>query len=137
MNKPLSELIIREQKKAQREYLEKTFALHMKSAGINEGWVTEYQFHAVRKWRFDFANPDIKLAIEIEGGTASGKSRHSKGSGFEQDAEKYNTAEAMGWTLFRFTSSMVTSGQAILFVQDYLKTRAGAILSEKTLAEHT
>jgi len=28
----------------------------------------EFRFHHVRKWRFDFAHTDSKVAIEIEGG---------------------------------------------------------------------
>lgn len=30
--------------------------------------IPEYRFHPTRKWRFDFAIPHIKVAIEIEGG---------------------------------------------------------------------
>lgn len=29
--------------------------------------VREYRFHSVRKWRFDFAVLDYKIAIEVEG----------------------------------------------------------------------
>ena len=31
-------------------------------------WEPEYRFHPVRRWRFDFANPEYKVAIEFEGG---------------------------------------------------------------------
>lgn len=113
----------KEQAKADREHLELTFKMQLKAVGLRDGWVCEHQFHPDRKWRFDFAfiSSNMKLAIEVEGGTMRGVSRHSKGEGFEQDAEKYNTASAMGWTLFRFTARMIKSGQAIMFVQDYLK----------------
>lgn len=111
----------KEQKKAKREHLELTFKLQLKSVGLRDGWKCEYQFHQARKWRFDFAWPDKKLAVEVEGGTKYGNSRHSKGKGFDDDCDKYNTASAMGWTLFRFSSDLIKSGKAILFVQDYLK----------------
>lgn len=118
----LAKQIAKEQAKARREHLELTFKSQLKAVGIREGWQCEYQFHAERKWRFDFAFVDRKLAIEVEGGTTYGKSRHSKGAGFDADAEKYNTASAMGWTLFRFSSDMIKSGKAILFVKDFLRT---------------
>jgi hypothetical protein len=30
--------------------------------------IKEYQFHPDRKWRIDYFIPDLKLAIEVEGG---------------------------------------------------------------------
>ena len=35
-------------------------------------FVQEYRFHPPRQWRFDFACPTKKLAIEIEGGHYEG-----------------------------------------------------------------
>ena len=63
----------------------------------------EYQFDAQRKWRFDFAWPDKMVAVEIEG-----RGRHQSVKGFADDIEKYNAAELAGWTVLRFTPSMVT-----------------------------
>ena len=72
----------------------------------------EHRFHPVRRWRFDFAWPDLMLACEVEGGTwANG--RHSRGSGFEKDCEKYGEAMLLGWDVYRCTSGMVKSGAAI------------------------
>lgn len=64
--------------------------------------VEELAFHPKRKWRFDFAHPASKTAIEIEGGVWSG-GRHTKPAGFTKDCEKYNAAAAAGWTVFRLT----------------------------------
>lgn len=80
---------------------------------------TEFRFHDKRRWRFDFAYPDKKIAIEVEGGTWT-NGRHTRGSGFERDCEKYNSAAAMGWFVFRFTGKMVSSGQAITLVEKVL-----------------
>ena len=65
--------------------------------------VKEYKFHPKRKWRFDFAVPEIKIAIEIEGAIFS-KSRlgHSSGIGIKNDMEKYNAAQLMGWKVLRY-----------------------------------
>jgi hypothetical protein len=75
--------------------------------------VTEYQFAAAymsnegkdgklrpRKWAFDFAFLDHKIALEVEGGIwiAGG---HSRGSGVKKDMEKYNAAAVLGWRVLR------------------------------------
>jgi len=61
---------------------------------------TEHQFCASRKWRFDFAWPLQRLALEVEGGVWTG-GRHTRGSGFVKDLAKYNTAASMGWRVVR------------------------------------
>jgi very-short-patch-repair endonuclease len=94
---------------------EETFALHMKARGLQP--VREHEFCPGRKWRFDFAFLNVpklgggSLAVEIEGGTRSG-GRHSRHAGYSSDIEKYNTASLMGWTVLRFTTQMVLSGEA-------------------------
>lgn len=62
----------------------------------------EYQFHSQRKWRFDYCIPELKIAIEVEGGAWT-QGRHTRGAGFIADMEKYNTAVVMGWRLLRVT----------------------------------
>lgn len=63
--------------------------------------VRQYKFHPVRKWRFDFAWPDDRLAVEVHGGTFS-QGGHSRGSGQEKDFEKSNAAVVLGWRLLLF-----------------------------------
>lgn len=65
--------------------------------------VKEYKFHSVRKWRIDyyFETPSKKLAVEIEGGVWV-KGRHTRGSGFVKDMEKYNELTRAGIMLLRF-----------------------------------
>ena len=63
----------------------------------------EYRFHPVRRFRFDFAIPDLKIAIEIEGGIfAKARLGHSSGLGIKKDMEKYNIAALMGWKILRY-----------------------------------
>lgn len=66
-------------------------------------WQTEHRFCPGRMWRFDFANPDIMLAIEIEGAIFA-NGRHSRGAGMLGDMEKYNKAELYGWTILRYSA---------------------------------
>lgn len=70
-----------------------------KELGLPEP-IPELKFHPNRKWRFDFAWPTHGVALEVEGGVWSG-GRHSRGSGFIKDMEKYNTAAQMGWKVLR------------------------------------
>lgn len=64
--------------------------------------VKEHRFHPKRMWRFDYAIPEHKIAIEVEGGVWTG-GRHTRPQGFLGDIEKYNTATLMGWRVFRVT----------------------------------
>lgn len=81
--------------------------------------VREYTFAKPRRWRFDLAYPDWKLAIEIEGavwGIGPGnwiRGRHTTGKGYENDLRKYNEAAIRGWCVLRFSPGMVISGEAL------------------------
>ncbi len=66
----------------------------------------EYKFHPVRRWRFDAAYPDLKIAFECEGGIWTG-GRHVNPIGFEKDCEKYNMATKLGWRVYRLTTKMI------------------------------
>lgn len=83
----------------------------------------EYQFHTQRKWRFDVALIDYNVggywAFEIEGGIWTGGA-HTRGKHFLSDAEKYNTAAAMGWKVFRFTPEQILKGNAKTFIESNL-----------------
>lgn len=81
----------------------------------------EYKFHDVRKWRFDLAWPDQKVAVEIEGGVYV-RGRHNRPSGFMADMEKYNAATLFGWKLLRFTPRQVEMDEdrCIAMIRDLL-----------------
>jgi len=69
---------------------------------------TEYKFHPVRRWRFDYAVPEIRLAVEYNGHggfiKAGGISRHGSIIGMTGDAEKLNAAVGQGWRGLQFTA---------------------------------
>ena len=87
--------------------LEAKFALYWKGCGGPE-LATEFPFFVTRKWRFDFAHLQTRTAFEIEGGIWT-NSRHTRGQGFSNDCEKYNTAVLCGWRVFRLTGKMITT----------------------------
>nr|DAM65294.1 MAG TPA: DNA mismatch endonuclease [Caudoviricetes sp.] len=66
--------------------------------------VKEHKFHPKRRWRFDYAIPEYKIALEVEGGVWT-QGRHTRPQGFLGDVEKYNQATLMGWRVFRTTPS--------------------------------
>lgn len=68
----------------------------------------EHRFDPVRKWRFDFAIPELLVAIEIEGGMWT-NGRHTRGLGYAADCAKYNAATLAGWRVYRLTQTMVAS----------------------------
>lgn len=80
----------------------------------------EYRFHPDRRWRFDYCWPSQSIAVEIEGGVWSG-GRHTRGSGFLKDMEKYNEAGRLGFRVFRFTPRQLKTGEAQNFMSRVLK----------------
>lgn len=95
--------------------LEFAILMRIRAAGLPAP-AQEYRFHPTRKWRFDFAFIEQKIAIEAEGGVWTG-GRHTRGGGFERDCEKYAEAVLLGWRVFRFTSSHIQNGYAISVIK--------------------
>lgn len=71
-------------------------------------WVKEYRFHKTRRWRFDFAIPEQKIAIEINGGIWN-YGRHNRASGYIKDLEKMNEAQLLGWRVFQLHNATITA----------------------------
>lgn len=83
--------------------------------------VTELRFSPPRRWRFDFAWPDKKIAVEIDGGVWI-QGRHTRGSGFVKDMEKFNTATLLGWKVLKFTPQDLKKGVAQQTVLSLIKS---------------
>ena len=64
--------------------------------------VCEYRFNPKRRWRADFAVPEEKILIEIEGGLWK-YGRHNRTTGYTKDMEKYNSAQILGFKVLRYT----------------------------------
>jgi very-short-patch-repair endonuclease len=107
----------RELEKALRGRLSETFLAHWERNGL-PALTPEYRFHSERKWRFDYALPEQRIAVEVEGGTWQ-NGRHNRAKGYAKDAEKYNEAQGLGWTVFRFSDVMIRDGQEAM--DAYLK----------------
>jgi hypothetical protein len=98
------------------------------------GWLCEagglprpqqkFRFSQKRKWEFDWCWPEVLLAVEIEGGAWVG-GRHTTGSGFSNDLEKYLEAQLMGWTIMRVDTEMVKTGRAVDAVRRWMEISKG------------
>jgi len=86
--------------------LHRAFEQALKRFGDPAGWTDEFNFHRDRGWRFDWAHPGSKAAIELQGGVYT-QGRHTRGQGYERDAEKLNAAQLLGWKVFYVTSGML------------------------------
>lgn len=82
--------------------------------------VPEYRFNPKRRWRCDFAWPNLKIALEVEGGIFQ-IGRHNRPVGFTKDIEKYNDLALRGYRLFRFTPSQMRNGEALEVLQKAFK----------------
>ncbi|MDE1461623.1 hypothetical protein [Spartinivicinus poritis] len=91
--------------------LEATLEVHFRLYKVPQP-IREYRFHPVRRWRFDFAWVDQKIAVEVEGGGWV-NGRHNRGKGFAADMEKYHEAMLLGWNVYRCNDELITSGRAI------------------------
>lgn len=79
--------------------------------------VAELKFHPERRWRFDYAFPSAKVALEVEGGVWSG-GRHTSGSGFVKDMEKYNAAACLGWKVLRIQPRQLMTSATIKLIKE-------------------
>ncbi|MFC2996753.1 DUF559 domain-containing protein [Acinetobacter sichuanensis] len=89
---------------------EAKLAQHLKSYKIE--FQTEFQFNPERKWRADFYILGSKVLIEVEGGIWS-NGRHTRAQGYLGDIEKYNSAQELGYSVYRYSTEQVKSGKAI------------------------
>lgn len=109
-----------ELKRGKRSKYEIMLESQLRAADLMEFIVTGYRFCDGRKWEFDFALIDHRIAIEIDGGNRmaainprTGKpvavGRHTQ----SDDYRKLNRAAELGWRVMRFTPEMIESGEAL------------------------
>lgn len=95
------------------------------------GYVTQHLFAPGRRWRFDFAWPDLRVAVEIEGGLrvtgpyGGNIGGHNSPEGYAANCEKYNAAAELGWFVFRYTVKQART-VAVFQIQRVLEARQEA-----------
>lgn len=81
--------------------------------------VTELRFHPVRRWRFDYAWPAQKVALEVQGAIFTG-GRHTRGAALLKEHQKLNAAATAGWRVLFCTPKQVANGEAVELVRQAL-----------------
>jgi very-short-patch-repair endonuclease len=76
-----------------------------------------------RRYRADFAWPELKLLVEVEGGVYSG-GRHVRGKGFTEDLHRSNLAQLENYMILRFTGEQIKSGLALDLIERAIKLRS-------------
>lgn len=85
--------------------------------------VAEYRFDPDRRWRFDFAWPEQRLAVELDGGIWM-QGRHTRGRGHINDALKRNAAQLAGWRVLTYCRDDLDS-RPIEVVQEVVRGLGG------------
>ena len=110
---------------------------------------TEYRFHGERRWRFDFAWPTARVALEKEGGIYQGAGQrcsccrqpiggaHRSTRGILRDIEKYNAATALAWHVVRQPPDRVLRLSSLKLHPDFRRAVFSKIRhkAKKTLLE--
>lgn len=77
----------------------------------------------IRRWRFDLAWPEQRIAAEIEGALFVG-GRHGGTGSTRRDLEKYNVAACLGWRLVRLLPEWVGRPRALQMIEIALGQRS-------------
>lgn len=73
----------------------------------------EVQFAPPRKWRFDYAWQEEKVALEIQGGVFT-QGRHARGAALLREHEKLNAAAMAGYrVLFCTPTTLPQMGETL------------------------
>lgn len=87
-----------------------------------EGAVEEYRFLPPRRWRADFAFPDAKVLVDIEGGIWN-NGRHVRPAEYQKDLYRSNQAQRAGWLHLRFTEKEINDWTAVDIVKEEVTLR--------------
>lgn len=88
----------------------------LQHAGLGT-WEPEYRFHPSRRWRFDWANTDLRVAVEYDGVMQRNQPGHLSVSGQMRDSEKTNEAQVLGWVVIRVNAKSIESGDAFRWIE--------------------
>ena len=77
-----------------------------------------------RRYRFDCANRNLKIAVEIQGGIWRKSGGAHTGTGHLRDLEKSNLVQLQGWMILQFTPRQFKSGAAAVVIHLAARVRA-------------
>lgn len=120
------EVLARAQRQAARRKVEDRLLLQIKAWRLPTP-AREVRFHPTRRWRFDLAWEEFRLAVEVDGITyrQDAAGRHQQARGFENDRAKDLAARELGWDVMHVTPRQVLSGEAVRAVAGALELATG------------
>lgn len=137
--KPANSMTPKEYQKAKRKVEDLSSLFYIQMKRLEPKWcekmVQEHPFHPTRKWRFDIAWTELKVAVECDGGQHKARGgRHNQ----DPDREKINTATAMGWSVFRFSGNQIKNDPqgCIEIVRSTLEQRAYKHIENEKIKEY-
>lgn len=67
----------------------------------------EVMFHPTRKWRWDFADKEKKISVEIDGGEFLSQKKIQDPHSKKNNYDKMNNGVLLGWRTLRFRGSQL------------------------------
>ena len=108
-----------------RSYLEEVFDDTISRYHLPQP-IREFPFY---KWRFDYAWPQIKIAVEIQGGTYNG-GHHVTGKVYENDCWKKAQAQLEGWVVLEADRNMANTYKFAVIVKRMINRRLSCLKSK-------
>lgn len=90
----------------------------------------EYRFAPPRRWRFDYAWPVQKVALEIQGGIFT-RGRHTQGAALLKEYEKLNAAAVGGWRVLFITPKEMRNGAVYRLIGEALSCDTAGCRGER------
>lgn len=82
----------------------------------------EHKFTDVADWRLDFAWPQWKIAVEVNGGIWAQLPSHT-GAGHIRDMKKITQAQIEGWIVLQVTPQQRDNGEMMLLIKQAIATK--------------
>ena len=108
--------------------LEELLAFQIKAADLPKP-EREFMFAKPRRFRADFAWPDFKLLVEIDGGLYQSRSGHRSVKGVKRDMVKGNLAALQSYVYLRFNAEQIHDGSALDIIELVLRQQPQNALS--------
>ncbi len=99
--------------------IEENLDFQLRAVGLNPK--RQYKFHPERRYKVDFAFPEHRLIVEVNGGVWMPKSGHNSGVGITRDYQKSNVAQLMGYTYLQFTRKDIEDGTALATIEEVIR----------------
>lgn len=105
--------------------LEQTFAqaiVQCPEASVLAGFKRNYRFHESRRWEWDFAWVERRLAVELQGGQWQ-RGRHTRGGkAYQNELEKHRAAVMSDWWCLCYTTDDIMKNDgALLAVREVMR----------------